>query len=206
MRPMTGNPASRAVPRQPPPGERIPKVDGFSDDAVIHSSPNYHQSTRWRRAGTGSRRARSTCGPTAARVLPMFEDAHPDDARPRDAIEGGMAWVRDETAVGPVRELAFRAHAAAREAGEPEAVAAARSAGHAAAVAHMAGHARNAANYALDAIKAKNPDAAVAEDTWHRGTVPSELLRSRVSLRSLVIGGPFGAVCLGRRAGSGLWS
>jgi hypothetical protein len=41
-----------------------------------------------------------------------------------------------------VREKAFAAHAAAREAGDPSALAAARVCGKAAAVAHMAGHAR----------------------------------------------------------------
>ena len=49
---------------------------------------------------------------------------------------------RGEMRIGTVRALAARAHAAAREVGNPAAVAAARAAGQAASVAHMAAHAR----------------------------------------------------------------
>lgn len=111
----------------------------------------------------------------ALRVLPEFEDERPTDTRPRDAIDGAMAWMRGETPIGPVRELAFRSHAAAREAEGPGAVAAARSAGHAAAVAHMAGHAPNAARYALKSLEPFGSERVKAEDEWQRSTVPAEL-------------------------------
>ncbi len=65
----------------------------------------------------------------AEHVLVYFEERHPDDTRPRDAIEDARAWVRGELAVTAAREAAFTAHAAER------------AAGHAAATAHVATHA-----------------------------------------------------------------
>lgn len=56
--------------------------------------------------------------------------------------------------------LAAEAHAAARAAMDPAAVAAARAAGHAVAVAHMASHAVGAPAYAILAIKLSEPDNA----------------------------------------------
>ncbi len=84
-------------------------------------------------------------------VLPYFEEQHPEDNRPRAAIAAGRAWARGELAVSEVREAAFSAHAAARDADGAAAIAAARAAGHAAATAHVAEHARHAADYAVKA-------------------------------------------------------
>jgi len=89
------------------------------------------------------------------RVLPYFEEAFPDDDRPRKAIEAARAWARGEIRVGEARTAALAAHAAARFAAEhPSACAAARAAGHAAATAHMVGHARHAEAYAKKAAAA----------------------------------------------------
>jgi len=101
----------------------------------------------------------------AERTLPLFEARAPSDTRPRDAIDGVRAFARGELRIGKVRALAALAHAAAREAGEPAAIAAARAAGHAAAVAHMAAHARGVA-YAAKAAGLAAPDdpAAVADE------------------------------------------
>jgi immunity protein 5 of polymorphic toxin system len=74
----------------------------------------------------------------AERTLSLFEAQAPTDTRPRDAIEGLRAFARGDMRIGAVRALAARAHAAAREIGDPGAVAAARAAGQAASVAHMA--------------------------------------------------------------------
>jgi len=91
----------------------------------------------------------------AERVLPYFEEAFPDDDRPRKAIEAARAWARGEIRVGEARTAALAAHAAARFAAErPAACAAARAAGHAAATAHMVGHAPHAAAYAKKAAAA----------------------------------------------------
>jgi hypothetical protein len=87
----------------------------------------------------------------AEHVLPYFEEKHPKDNRPRDALEAGRAWARSEIAMGEARAAALAAHAAAR------------SAGHAAATAHVGTHAAHAANYALTA--ARSPDAAVPTDS-----------------------------------------
>jgi len=88
----------------------------------------------------------------AERVLPYFEEAFPDDDRPRKAIEAARAWARGEICVGEARTAALAAHAAARDVAErPAACAAARAAGHAAATAHMVGHAPHAAAYAKKA-------------------------------------------------------
>nr|WP_218642551.1 hypothetical protein [Paenibacillus borealis] len=88
----------------------------------------------------------------AERVLPFFEERHPDDKRLREAIEAGRAWVRGELTMSEARKAAFATHAAAREAEGDAACAAARSAGQAAASAHVAGHAIHAATYAAKAI------------------------------------------------------
>ena len=100
----------------------------------------------------------------AERVLVNFENELPTDDRPRKAIEAARSWVRGELAMTKCREVAFAAHAAARETNCPSATFAARAAGHAAATAHVADHARHAAAYAIksvaaDEISARSPSA-----------------------------------------------
>jgi uncharacterized protein YdhG (YjbR/CyaY superfamily) len=90
----------------------------------------------------------------AEQVLAFFEDAHPQDKRPRQAIEAARTWARGEIPVGEARIAAFGAHAAARAVDEPDAKAAARAAGHAAATAHVAAHAFQAETYAAKAVVA----------------------------------------------------
>ena len=105
----------------------------------------------------------------AEHVLPFFEQQHPEDDRPREAIETARAWARGEIACGKARTAAAATHAAARDSDHAAAHAAARSAGHAAGTAHMAGHARHAAAYAFKAAAAANPSAADTEREWqHR--------------------------------------
>lgn len=102
----------------------------------------------------------------AERSLSLFEAQAPSDTRPGDAIDGVRAFTRGEMRIGKVRALSAQAHAAAREVGDPAAVAAARAAGHAAAVAHMAAHARGAAAYAAKAagLAAARDATAVADE------------------------------------------
>ncbi len=107
----------------------------------------------------------------AAHVLPRFEAKHPDDTRPRRAVEAARAWARGEIKAGEARAAAIAAHAAARSAEDAAARAAARAAGHAAATAHVAGHARGAADYAIKAAEAAKPGEAAAaakEREWQR--------------------------------------
>ena len=102
----------------------------------------------------------------AERTLSLFEAQAPSDTRPRDAIDGVRAFARGEMRIGEVRALSARAHAAAREIGDPAAVAAARATGQAAGVAHMAAHARGAAAYAARAagLAALHDPTAVADE------------------------------------------
>jgi hypothetical protein len=107
----------------------------------------------------------------AERTLSLFETQAPDDTRPRDAIDGLRAFARGEMRIAEVRALAARAHAAARETGDPAAVAAARAAGQAASVAHMAAHARGAAAYAANAAglaEPHDPTAVADEVRWQQ--------------------------------------
>ena len=115
----------------------------------------------------------------AEHVLSHFETLHPDDDRPRCAIEAARAWARGEIRMVMARTAAVKTHKAARESGHPAAVAAARSAGHAAGTAHMMGHARNAAAYgivsAVAAATAHEQDSTPsAERDWQIGKMPNE--------------------------------
>ena len=116
----------------------------------------------------------------AERVLPSFEGKYPGDARPRKAVDAGRSWAWGKLTVGRAREAAFAAHAAARDADHPAAIAAARAAGHVAGTAHVAGHARHAADYAVKAATAAaTPNdaasAAVAERDWQYQHIPEHL-------------------------------
>lgn len=103
----------------------------------------------------------------AERALPIFQQHVPDDPRPRDAIDAVRAWLSGEVRVQHVRERAFAAHAAAREAPTEAARLAARSAGQAAGVPHVTSHAPHAASYARRAIAANGGDPD-AELEWQR--------------------------------------
>ena len=87
-------------------------------------------------------------------VLPIFEKAEPDDARPREALKALNEWMQGEATVAEVRAAAFAAHDAARETTNLAARYAARACGQAAAVAHVIHHAPHAARYAAKAIEA----------------------------------------------------
>ena len=116
----------------------------------------------------------------AEHVLPLFTARHPEDDRPRQAIETARAWSRGEASVAEAREAAFAAHAAARSASDAAAREAARSAGHAVATAHMADHELGAAAYAIKAVRLSSP-AAVAtpagerECQWQREHLPEAI-------------------------------
>jgi len=108
----------------------------------------------------------------AERMLPLFLAQCPDDERPRAALDAARAFMRGEMSIDDVRETAFACHAAAREAGDPSALAAARVCGQAAAVAHMAGHARQVPRYTAKAFPG---DRARRDEelAWQRMNVPA---------------------------------
>lgn len=72
----------------------------------------------------------------AERSLFIYESQAGADARPREAIEGIRAFAAGGKRVAQLRSLALRANAAAREMGDPAAMAAARAAGLAASSAY----------------------------------------------------------------------
>src|SRR2546428_10361256 len=94
----------------------------------------------------------------AEHVLHHFEQARPEDDRPRRAIDLGRAWARGEVPWGHARTAAGHANAAARDL-SGAARHAAYAAGQAAAVGHVAAHELGAAAYAIRAAR-----AAAAED------------------------------------------
>ena len=116
----------------------------------------------------------------AEHVLPYFEEKHPEDDRPRSAVEAGRAWMRGEITMSGARSAAFAAHAAARDADGSAARATARATGHAAATAHVASHAAHAANYAVKAVvyaavPTDTAAAAARERDWQYRHLPKHL-------------------------------
>ncbi|MBP2405236.1 putative immunity protein [Streptomyces syringium] len=73
----------------------------------------------------------------ARRVLPVFEQNLPADTRPRDAIDAATDFADGGRRTGALRQSAWAAYRAAREAASPAAVDAARAASHAAAAAYL---------------------------------------------------------------------
>jgi hypothetical protein len=106
----------------------------------------------------------------AGRVLPYFEEAYPDDRRPRQAVETLQEWIRTGVfKMAVIRKASLDSHAAARDVGEDNpARSAARAAGQAVATAHVPTHSIGAAIYALQAVhraaSAADADAAVARE------------------------------------------
>ncbi|HST58103.1 MAG TPA: hypothetical protein VLK84_05440 [Longimicrobium sp.] len=73
----------------------------------------------------------------ARRVLPVFEAAHPADARPRDAIAEAEAFGAGGRRTAALRTRGWAAYAAAREAEDAPAANAAYAASHAAGAAYL---------------------------------------------------------------------
>ena len=109
---------------------------------------------------------------SAQSVLPIFEATHPDDARPRTAIEAAWTFADGAVRTNLQRVTALDAHRAAREAETEVARLAARCAGDAAAAAYLhplakatqVGHIlRAAASAARIAELQAEDDAAIGE-------------------------------------------
>jgi hypothetical protein len=115
----------------------------------------------------------------AEHVLPLFEEARDDDARPRRALEIVRAWTRGEATMTDSRTAAGHANGAARDlAGAPRF--AAYAAAQAANVAHVAAHELGAAAYAIKAVRAAagpgSADAAGREECrWQRVRLPARI-------------------------------
>lgn len=115
----------------------------------------------------------------AEHVLHLFEQANPDDKRPRQAVELTRAWVRGEIPMKQAHQMAFTANAAAK--GMPDAAKfAALAAGQAVAVAHVAAHELGAAAYAIRAVRASVAEhekdlASHNECHWQREQLPDDI-------------------------------
>ena len=146
-------------------GSRDPRLVTLRRGGTL-SDPDHHLLAEWAAA-------------CAEHVLHFFEQAHPGDERPRQAIEQARAWVRGEITMTQARTAAYAAHDAAREA-SGSAKEAARAAGHAVAVAHMADHELGAAAYAIRAVRAaahpsERDEAGRAECRWQRAQLPAAI-------------------------------
>jgi hypothetical protein len=115
----------------------------------------------------------------ADHVLHYFQEARPDDDRPRRAIQLVYAWVDGEIKMMEAHDAAGISNAAAREV-TGAARLAALSAGQAVAVAHVAAHELGAAAYAIRAAMAASPkdeidQARVRECQWQRDQLPQAI-------------------------------
>jgi hypothetical protein len=115
----------------------------------------------------------------AEHVLPLFEQAAPDDDRPANAIGLARAWARGEIKMSQAHNFAFVSNAAARGRPDP-AKYAALSAGQAVAVAHVAAHELGAAAYAIRAARAAAHElepikAGSLECQWQREHLPDQI-------------------------------
>lgn len=108
----------------------------------------------------------------AERMLPLFLEVHPEDARPRAALDAAGAWLRGDMQIDDVRGWAFACHAAAREAKDAAATAAARVCGQAAGVTHMAAHARQVPRHTAKAFPGDR-ERRDAELAWQRARIPA---------------------------------
>lgn len=101
----------------------------------------------------------------AERVLPYFEEAYPDDRRPRAALEALKDWIATgEFRMKTIRSASLSAHAAAKERPEKDAVFAAHAAGQAVATTHAATHAFGSSLYAVRAVAARSGDTKAGLD------------------------------------------
>jgi hypothetical protein len=115
----------------------------------------------------------------AEHVLHLFETSHPEDLRPRRAIEQVRGWVRGDLSMMASRAAGGHAMGAARDKRGP-ARHAAYAAGQAGAVAHVAAHDLGAAAYAIKAARAAAPDgeaeaAGWRECEWQRNQLPAAI-------------------------------
>jgi hypothetical protein len=95
----------------------------------------------------------------AEHVLKIFEELHPQDKRPRKAVQACRDWVAGSINVREARSAAFDTHAAARAAGQ------------AISTAHLFGHAIHASTYAAKSVafaSGFDTQAIAAERNWQR--------------------------------------
>ncbi|WP_454043825.1 putative immunity protein [Cellulosimicrobium sp. Marseille-Q8652] len=110
----------------------------------------------------------------ATTAMPFFTTEHPDEPRPREAIDTALSFAEGGKRTNALRRAAFAALAAAKEAATPAAAEAARAAGHAAAAAFLhplaqatqVKHILGSAAYAARAAELDAGDDRRVGDEW----------------------------------------
>ena len=90
----------------------------------------------------------------AEHILPIFEDKHPQDKRPREAVKAAKAWAHGQIKMPVAKKAAHAAHNAATAVAEkdPAACAAARAMGHVVGTVHVETHAIGVVMYGITAF------------------------------------------------------
>ena len=90
----------------------------------------------------------------AEHILPIFEEKHPHDKRPREAVEAAKAWAHGKIKMPLAKKAAHAAHNAATDVVEadPAACAAARAMGHVVGAVHVETHAIGVVMYGITAF------------------------------------------------------
>ena len=89
----------------------------------------------------------------ADHVLPIFEERHPNDSRPRDAVKAAEAWSHGDIKMPQAKKAAHAAHNAATEVQDDRAAcAAARAMGHVVGTVHVETHAIGLVIYGITAF------------------------------------------------------
>ncbi|MEI8216847.1 MAG: putative immunity protein [Eubacteriales bacterium] len=105
----------------------------------------------------------------AEHVLAIFEERHPVDSRPRDALKAAEAWACGDIKMPIAKKAAHAAHNAATEVeDDPAACAAARAMGHVVGTVHVETHAIGLIIYGITAViyasKEINTDDVIARE------------------------------------------
>lgn len=107
-------------------------------------------------------------------ILPIFEEKHPQDKRPREAVEAAKAWAHGRIKMPAAKKAAHAAHNAATEVAEkdPAACAAARAMGHVVGTVHVETHAIGVVMYGITAFiyaaKQKDAEKVIAKECkWY---------------------------------------
>lgn len=123
-------------------------------------------------------------GSCAGVALPHFQDAHPEDSRPRKAIEGAAEFAAGGPRRHALRKLAMDAHRAGTAAGPGAAGYAGLAASQVAASAYLhplaqasqVKHLLGSAAYATAAIEAAEPDRREGFEGWVVQNAPTTVI------------------------------
>lgn len=120
-------------------------------------------------------------------ILPIYEKAYPDDARPRAAIFAAREWLGGRIKLPAAKVFILECHAAAREAeADPAAQAAARAVGSAAASIHAPTHSLALVFYGAAAIAYDRAGLAQAQETYDE-IAAAEAAKMEKALRAVAV-------------------